>query len=191
MPLTKTQLEQQINALFPTNKAGRILAPNMREYADTGVITYSSAAYGGVRQSTPVGLPDINATFQTIPADSGSIAAPLGINQDFAKDGVEFEGEGVFQGNIGITLSHNEVNAGRVIQIRLFNATDLQSSIDTVVGTGRNTSVTNINFSSLVNISASSIGDLYVVQISSADSYSSVQLESYSFTVAQISEPKG
>jgi len=150
-----------------------------------------AAAYGGVRLATPVGLPDLGAGFTTMQADAGSLAVPRGIVQDFANDGLRFSLLSILSVSINITLLHNEDNASRTTQVRLFNVTDAVGSPPATIGIARNQPATNIAATLLLEIPTANLGDLFVVQIGNGDTLTAVTEEEYSFNAFAVSEFRG
>jgi hypothetical protein len=195
-------LKADIQRLFPDGNYHTRKQPNLREYLDilvdnlvaleTAVINnFVSAAYGGIDQSTPVGIADLGIGYVTMPADAAAVSAPRGITQDFANNGIRFDIEGIFTVGITLAIAHNEVNAGRAFRVRLYNVDTATGGSGTLVGTGRNTSVTNFGTSILAEVPLAVVGDLFVVQVGGGDAYTTVEVESYSFDASHVSEFKG
>jgi len=149
-----------------------------------------SAAYGGVRIITPWAAADINATWQTVAFDQEMVTIPRGIIQDIVNEGLGLVFAGVYNFSANLDVKHNEVNAGRVMQVRLFNPATGIGGTTINFGTGRNTSHTNISFSgALLELLSSETGNTLQIQISSStDSYSAVSVETGFMSAHMVSE---
>lgn len=146
------------------------------------------AGYGGVKLDTPAALSDIDSTWQTLPADSAVVGIPKYVTQDFAQDGVIIIAAGIWQVAANIAISHNELNAGREMQLRLLNVDTGVPGAGVTFGTGRNVGITNMTATVLFDMPEIDENDLFVLQVNSAlDTYSLVTLESYNFSVVHVS----
>jgi hypothetical protein len=152
---------------------------------------FSVAAYGGIRQSTPVALPDIGAGWTTLTADTDSVAVPRAVTQNTANNSLAVNYNGVWLANIGFSISHNEAQAGRTILGRLYNLTQATGGAETVVGIARNTDATIFSTTSLIELAEDLIGDEYVVQIGGGDTLLTVTENSFSFSLTMVGEFRG
>lgn len=147
------------------------------------------AIYGGIRQSLEPALSDIGATWQTIPFDTAALTNPVGITQDFANDKLIFPYKGIYRLALNVALSHNELNAGREVQITFYSPSNAARSTPVSFGTGRNVGTTNISASLLFEVPSSSTGNDIQLQINSvADTYLTVVLQSARFDANLVSE---
>ena len=148
------------------------------------------AAYGGIVLKTPTALPDIGAGWTTLLFDTPRLTTPRHVIQDFANNGIRFDHEGIYSINIAFTISHNENNSSRTIEVRLFNVTDGISGESTVIGISRNQPVTNFAAQMLADIGSTDIGDLVVVQVGNGDTLLNVVDVAASFNATSVSEFK-
>jgi hypothetical protein len=156
-------------------------------YNEMAAIADRPLAYGGVGLDIPAALGDLGAGWTTLIADIGVLANPKDVVQDFASDGIRFVVPGFYNMAITIALEHNELNASRVSEIRLYNVTDAVAVGDgTTVGTARNQAVTNYSTLQLVEVSTAGVGDLFVVQMGNGSDYTGITLLSFSFTITSI-----
>ena len=150
-----------------------------------------AAGYGEVNLATPTALPDIGIGWTTLLFDTNSLAAPRNVTQDAANNGLRFDIEGVFLANINFTLVHNEDNAGREIEVRIYNATKAVGGVGTSIGIARNQPATNFSAAIMAEIPASEVGDLINIQIGNGDTLLAVQLVSCAFSAHSVSEYRG
>ena len=120
------------------------------------------------------------------------ITTPRGITQDFATESLAFDTPGVWSISIGFSISHNELNLSRTIDVRLFNITDGSPGLSSTVGVGRNNGVTTYSLTILVEILTADVGDAWRVEISGgADIFTAVVENSYTFSATLASEFRG
>ena len=150
-----------------------------------------AGAYGGIVQDSPVGLPDLGVPWVTLLADTPMITAPRGIIQDVAQNGLIFNFTGVYSVAVSFTITHIEAQAGREIEIRLYNATKAVGTEGTIIGIGRNQSATNFATTILAEIPQSEVGDLWQAQIGNGDAVLGVEERSFNFMASQVSEYRG
>jgi len=148
------------------------------------------AGYGGIRTTTPAALSDINATWQTIPFDTEMLTIPRGIVQDIANNGLGLSIAGVYNFNVNLDVKHNLLNAGRIMQFRLYNPTTGNGGVPSKFGTGSDVEHTSISMPGvLLELLASEEGDVLQVQVSSStDTYSTVSIETGHMSASMVSE---
>ena len=156
------------------------------------LIVFTASGYGGITLEADAAQPDIDSTFKTIVGwDGVSLTNPRFITQDFANDGLRFTAQGIWQINIQATIFHNILNAGRAMQLRLFDvAAGTAIGNPVVFGTGRNVEVTNVVVSGiLVDVPDTFLDDLVVLQLNSTSgTYLSVICIGGSFSATHQSE---
>lgn len=155
-----------------------------------GLNVMVAAGYGGVGLGTPVGIPDLGAGFEVLPADAGLLTTPRFITQDFANDGLRFNIEGVFSVSVVFSLLHNESNAGRSIAVQMFNDTAAAAVFSIVLPIARNQPGTYFSMSFLAEVSAANIGDLFQIRIGGLDTVTTVIVQAYAFNANHVSEWK-
>jgi hypothetical protein len=152
---------------------------------------FVSAGYGGVVQSVSVGISDMGAGYQTLPADTVALTTPENVVQDVSGNGLRFSEAGIWHIDVSFSVSHDELNAGRAFEARLYNATDVVAAEGVPIGVGRNQGVTNFSTGLIVEITPEAINDLFTMQIGGGDTFSSVTLEGYRFSTHHVSEYQG
>ena len=152
---------------------------------------FSAAAYGGIRQSTPVALPDIGAGWTTLTADSLSIATPRGVTQNLANNSLSFGYEGVWKVGVSFSISHDEAQGSRSTRIRVYNLTQATGGAETVIGVGRNTDATTFSAEILFEVSGPQVGNEFVVQLGGGETLSSVTENSFGFSLTMVGEFRG
>jgi len=156
-----------------------------------GLNVMVAAGYGGVNQSTPVGIPDLGAGFEVLPADEGLLSAPRAVTQDFANNGLIFTIEGVWSIGVVLSLVHAESNSGRQIIVQLYNATLDSSVSEVVLPIARNQPGTYFSSSFLSEVTAANVGDVFQVRIGGGDTVTAVTLQLYTLSANHVSEWKG
>ena len=136
-------------------------------------------------------LPDLTLTWVTLVADSVAVASPRGVTQSIANNTLAFNNEGVWSVSIGYSLTHNESNQARTIDLRLFNVTKGIGGLATVVGIGRNTDVTSGSSTVFADIPSGEVGDEWRVEVQSPDVVIDVFENSFNFAGSLVSEFRG
>jgi len=90
---------------------------------------------------------------------------PKGITQDFANGSIAFTSDNIWIVNIVLSLSHNEKNNGRTVELRLYNTVTTLSSNPIRIAIGRNTPGTTYAGSLMVEITSAQLNDPFVFQI--------------------------
>jgi hypothetical protein len=151
-----------------------------------------ASGYGGIRQASPVSIPDIGAGWTVLTADSTSVVTPRFLTQSFAANGIAFNLEGVWSVSLGFSISHNESQQSRSFSVRLFNVTEGTAGNETVVGVGRNTDTTTFSVNLLVEMATADVGDLWRVELGGTlSSITGVTENSFSFLANLVSEYRG
>jgi len=160
------------------------------EWIYLGADNSVEAAYGGIIVDSTTAIPDIDATWQTVTVfDEEMLITPRGIWQVIANDALRFEFAGVYSVNINMALMHNDVNSGRSIGIRLHNDTTNVNGDAIIIGTGRNTAITNISIAGvLFELETSGENNQIQIQIGGGDAYSNVSVQSAFFSATMVSE---
>ena len=158
----------------------------------TSLAIFSTAAYGGIRQAADVVLPDIGIGWTTLLAELPSLTTSRGITQDFANNGIRFNTEGVFSIGVTFAISHNESNASRTINVRIFNSTLGTGADASEIGIARNQPITNYSATLLVDIDTAILGDLFQIQIGgTTDTLLNVVELTFGFITNAVSEYRG
>lgn len=148
---------------------------------------FSVAIYGTMTHSTPQVGPDLGAGW--VPVTYGILDfAPRGLTMDPATGIFTFEHVGIYQLSSEITLSHDEVNAGRQFLSRVYNVTEGTSTEPVPTFTGRNQGGTNFTVSFMLEIDATGIGDQFRAELGGGDTYSSVVWEFTTLSINMESE---
>lgn len=148
---------------------------------------FVGAGYGGVIQATPVGMPALGPGWDTVPFAAALISSPRLITQDFPNNGLIPAQEGIWLLSLNLVVSHNESNSGRVMGLRLFNVPDAAPGPSFGIAVARNQPGTNINISGIIEISASAVGDLEIVQLSGlVDTFTNVDIDG-TYSLANLS----
>lgn len=137
---------------------------------------FTPHGYGGVNLQTPTVIANLTTNWEAIPMDANSVASPVSITPDLANNGLEFNDNTVWDLSILFNLAHNEDNAGREIQMRLYNVTDAVPGTSVYTfAVGRNQPGTTIAFNALIEVSQAQIDKTWQLQISGGtDSFTSV-----------------
>ena len=149
--------------------------------------TAVSPAFGGIEETVQVALADIDATPQALPANAGSVSAPVAVQQNFATDELVFDREGVWQVHIATGIEFTDTPAARRLSIRLVRVSGTIVVVDNDVAIGRNTGGVNYGATFLIQITAGSVGLPFIVDVvSAADTYTSVFVNTYQFSAVFV-----
>lgn len=154
---------------------------------------FVAAGYGGIGVDASNAIGTINSTFQTIEGfDVDLIATPLDVTYDKANHGLKLDRQGLWEFTIKVTLTFDEVNAGRQIQFRSYNATTATpGGISFNYFVGRNQAGVNIPLTIAIDIPPANVGDLIQLQVgSSADTFTNSSNIGTIYQVKHISERK-
>lgn len=152
-------------------------------------ITFVVAAYGGIKQTGTPAMADIDSTFQTIAFNAITLTNPKGVTQDFANDALIFGFEGIWSVKFQIALEFVDINAGREMQFRIFNATTATAGSLLDFFVGRNQGGLNAIFSIDTEVPLAVVGDLFEVQVgSAADTFTVVSNIGSRFETNHVSE---
>jgi len=143
--------------------------------------------YGGIDLDNAAQSDTVLNTWQdAVGWDAITLSSPRFVTQDFTNGGLKFSHAGVWQVSLTLTVFHNEVNAGRILGMRLHETTVPFTGTNKYFGTGRNVNVTNMAVTTLVDIPDTLVGKLIEVQIGGVDVYTSVVIESGSFQATYL-----
>jgi len=158
--------------------------------ASTVSSIFNAAAYGSMSMSVPTAGSDIPVgSFIPVTQFDQFPTTSRGITFDFTTDTFSFDFEGLFRVSTVLSIEHNDLNAGRQFELRLFNITDAESSLSTIIGVARNTAITNFTSTFLVEIVADNVGDTYRIEVGNANTIlTSVVWESLNLSIDMVSE---
>ena len=191
-PVTKdiAQLERWLRDEFLSVQAGTNLAARIDAFFAAANVV---AGYGGIGLDAITALSDINATPQILPFDIELITDPRGVDYNLGSQALQFAEVGVWRMNAKVSLEFLELNAGRRMELRLYNvatASDVGPTFNFSVG--RNTDGVNLNFNLLVNIPEEILNDPLVLRVrSAADTFTGVQAIGSIWDANLVSEYKG
>lgn len=155
--------------------------------------SFVAAGYGGIGVDAVKAIGTIDSTFKTIEGfDIDLIATPLDVTYDKANHGLKLDRQGLWEFTIKVALTFDEVNAGRQIQLRSYNATTATAgSIEFNYFVGRNQAGVNIPLTIAIDAPPSNVGDLIQLQIGSAtDTFTNSSNIGTIYQVKHISERK-
>lgn len=170
---TKVSAEQ----IYLRGVTGNIQAQlNNRIDGNTVANNFVLAGYAGIGLDAVTPLNNINSTWQDCDFDIELITTPFRATQSLANGTITILDQGIWQITCKVTLTFNESNGGRQIQLRFVNK-------DTGVGSptvfnffvGRNQSGVNLNFTVNAEVPTMFTNDPYGIQVRSEnDTFSSV-----------------
>lgn len=150
---------------------------------------FVAAGYGGIEQTGTPAMSDIDSTFQTIAFNAATLTNPRGVVQDFANDALIFNSEGIWKISVILSISFVDINSGRELQVRFFNADTTTAGPALTYFVGRNQAGINIFFSINVEIPQVVVGDKFEIEIgSAADTFTVVTNEDARYEANHISE---
>jgi hypothetical protein len=155
--------------------------------------SFVAAGYGGIGVDATDTIGTVDATFKTIEGfDVDLITTPKDVTYDKVNHGLKLDRQGVWEFAIKITLEFDEVNNGRKIQFRSYNATTATPGTNTFnYFVGRNQGGVNISAVIAVELPQGSEGDLIQLQVgSSTDTFTNTDNTGTIYQVKHISELK-
>lgn len=152
------------------------------------VQVFAFAAYGAMHNAAPVLIGDLDIGWDTVPYDTLSVATPRGVVFSLANNTFQIVNDGVYFIGVSGAIAHNELNAGRVTFMRLFNVTTATPDPVTYrMATGRNSDGTPIAWFALTEVTEAEKGNEYRLEIGGGDSYSGVDITT-AFSVYNVGE---
>jgi len=153
---------------------------------------FVGAGYGGIRQTLGQALGTVAATPVLLQFDTARFTTPRFVTQDLASNALQLVVEGVWLISINLIISFTSTNAGRTIQVQLWNLSlGAQETIISVFA-GRNQDGVNFNATVPFSVSAAKAGDFFQLRLlSSSDSFSNANFNLGSFDAIHVSEFKG
>lgn len=131
---------------------------------------FVAAGYGGIGVDAVKAIGTIDSTFKTIEGfDIDLISTPLDVTYDKANHGIKLDRQGIWEFTVKIALTFDELNAGRQIQLRSYNATTATASpVEFNYFVGRNQAGVNLPLTISVEVANGSEGDLIQLEVGSA-----------------------
>lgn len=161
-------------------------------FADFVLETFVTAGYGGIGLDAVTPVADISPTWQQLPFDVVLILQPKIVAYDLIGNGMSLEAPGVWRFNGKVSLTFAEAQAGREIQLSLWDI-DAASAVGPAFNffVGRNTAGVNLNFNVLFDITDFVNKPLGLAVRSEADTYTLVNAIGSIFDINYVSEYKG
>lgn len=150
------------------------------------------AAYGSIGLNAATPLADIAiGVYQTLPFDVELITSPKDITYNLASNAMSFDREGVYALDVKISLTFDDVNAGRQLFVRFYNITTATAgTVIFVEGVGRNTDAGGVNFPAPVTITDLEVGDEFRLEVSGNAAFTNVTAIGSIWRANHISETK-
>ncbi len=151
---------------------------------------FVAAGYGAIEQRAVTAFP-IDGTWTTFDLwDGNTIPDERGVSANLPT-GFTLETSGFWRINTFITLTFAEVNAGRTVQMRVFNSTTATPGEPFDFFVGRNAEGVNLAVNALVAADVSAGNQDFEVQIRTDDVFTAVQAIGSIWDLNHISEYKG
>ena len=153
---------------------------------ETLIVLLKPAGNGAMSLRTPEAGASITGTFQAIDHyDTVDIPGVL-CTLDDAAGTITFDNAGIWLVLFSFNISHNEDNAGREIDVRLFEVTDSVPGQSEPIAIARNQPGTNYSVSILVEITSDNVGDLFRFEIGGGDTLTTVTWNSVSLDASYM-----
>lgn len=152
---------------------------------------YQIAGYGQIGLDAVTPLANIGAAWQQLPFDVELIAEPRGVTYNVAGDGMALDDAGVWSFFAKVSLEFLEVNAGRRLQLTLwdtFNNVPIGPLFNFSIG--RNTDGANLSFQIMFDVTGVT-NPVGLAVSSSTDSFTGVSAIGSIFGVNYQSEYRG
>jgi hypothetical protein len=176
-PATQRYLAQELTRI----------STELSSIAQISLAGFVTIGYGGVRLRDADTFQDLGAGFVPLPFTQGVVLNPVGVTQDFENDGIRINGKGVWSVVFGFSMQHNEVNAGRIYELQIWNATKSREIQIVTLGTGRNTAYSDFSTATLIDVDENDTGDLIQARIGGG-SYTDVIIYSCELSANSVSE---
>jgi hypothetical protein len=128
-------------------------------------------------------FPDLGAGWANIDNYVYNISSPSDVVVDPVLGTFNVAFESAVMVSFNGAFTHNELNAGRSVGIRLYNLTSNTVAESSIAPTGRDAGATTISMQFLVRIPPEALGDRLVFQIGGGDSYTACSWISKSMTM--------
>lgn len=159
------------------------------------VTLYQVAGYGQIGLDAVTPLANIDANYQQLPFDVELIADPRFVLYNLAGDGMLPTEPGVWYFFAKVSLEFVELNAGRRLELSLWNTTDNVAIGPTFnFSIGRNTDGANLNFSIMFELTEADLAAAYPIGLavrSATDTFTGVQAIGSIFGVANQAQYSG
>jgi len=149
---------------------------------------FVGAGYGAMRLSTSVAGADLGAGWDVLDYVDEIHVTPRAMLLDISTGEFTFQIEGVWIVCLNFAFDHNEVNAGRVVYVRIYDVTQGSPGPGLEIGTARNISVTNAYPTLMVEVNSN---DVYRLEIGGGDIYTNVVWNTLAISANLVSEPRG
>jgi hypothetical protein len=153
---------------------------------------YQIAGYGQIGLDAVTPLANIGATYQQLPFDVELITDPRGVVYNLAGDGMLLTEEGVWSFFAKVSLEFLEAQAGRRIQLSLWDTTNnIAIGPEFNFSIGRNTDGANLSFQIMFDITALAATPIGLAVRSTTDTFTGVSAIGSIFGVNYQSEYRG
>ncbi len=168
-----------------------ITSAQLQDLVDFTRAHVSVAIYGGMRTSGTSANYSLGAGYTKYTDFNTVSVTPKGTTFNTTTDTFQINANGIYVIFIGFAFEHNEQNAGRKFNVRLFNETDSAAIGSPItVGVGRNTPATNFGYQFLTSLTDGNEDDDIAVQLGGADSITGT-FNSFELSVYSVGEIQG
>ena len=151
---------------------------------------FVQAGYGGIGVNTPEPIGTVNTIFQTLEGfDTLLVASPKNVSYDLATNSIALLIDNEWELKAKVSLTFDELNAGRKIQLRAYNLTQADPG-DTVFNyfVGRNQGGVNLDVTVIFDLGANA-GDKIQLQVGTdGDTFNNVTNIGSTFYAIHIAE---
>jgi hypothetical protein len=165
---------------------------SLKSIRSGAIATFVKAGYGSIGLDATTSLSDIAVgVWQTLDMDVSLISPPKDITYDLATNSMAIDKEGIWSSSVKISLTFDDVNAGRQLRLRFYNLTTATPGANVFVeGVGRNVDVGGFSFTFANETPLPDEGDKVVLQISGDAIFTNVEQIGSVWLLNHISEAK-
>ncbi len=151
----------------------------------------SVAIYGSMYTSTTSGIYSLGAGWTQYTDFDTKAVTDKGTTFNTTTDSFQVNANGIYMFYFGFSFQHDELNAGRTFDVRLFNNTDsVAVGAPITVGVGRNTPATNFSYQFMFETTQDIEDDDLIVQLGNGDSITGT-FDDFDIGVYSIGELRG
>ena len=143
--------------------------------------------YGGIVATQDHILGTIDAGWTVLLADDGAVNNPVQVGQSPGNESLFLERQGVWQITTSFTLQFDELNAGRAIDVQLYNVTAAAEGPSSTLGVARNVEYLNYSAAFQLEVStADSLTNEIQVRVGNGDTFTNVTQLGFRFEATLI-----
>ncbi len=150
----------------------------------------SVAIYGAMSTSGTSSIYNLGASLTQYTDFDTLNVTPKGTTFNTTTDSFQVNANGIYIFYVNFSFNHDESNAGRTFDVRLFNNTDSALITSATVGVGRNTPATNFGYSFMFEVTDTNEDKDLIIQLGNGSTISGT-FENFGIGVYSVGELRG